>query len=276
MILLRGKFLKYKKGLVMDLIKLENNLKKIENQFISVATGKSDYSNLDLNFDFSSLREEVLKEFYNSKDMEEFVPSLIKEFIDLKKFWFYIKKKYDHYDERRIYIYDNFSKTYQCIEIKKYSKKERIIIPNIGLSTEYIEETIKKAKDRINDEDYSGAITIAKTLSETVLLEIYKKYNDGRKPEGKPDLNKLYNLIKKFLSLDPSSYAEKDFKQILSGLNSITQGIAELRNKFGDAHREKIKPQKHHADLMVNASFTLCQFLSDTYFYQKQKKKEQE
>lgn len=56
--------------------------------------------------------------------------------------------------------------------------------------------------------------------------------------------------------------------QVLSGLASIVSGLAGLRNAMSDAHVRTYKAQEHHAGLVVNASKTLSDFLSETFEYQ--------
>jgi hypothetical protein len=50
--------------------------------------------------------------------------------------------------------------------------------------------------------------------------------------------------------------------------NSIANGLAGLRNAFGDAHGKSAKipkPTQRHADLSVNAAGTIATFLIATY-----------
>ena len=91
--------------------------------------------------------------------------------------------------------------------------------------------------------DYDGAITNARTLAETVMVDILKTYDSESKYKG--DLTKAYGRIKSALNLDPSNPSYPDSaKQILSGLNSIVIGLATMRNEMGDAHAIRYKPEK--------------------------------
>lgn len=139
------------------------------------------------------------------------------------------------------------------------------------LSHEFIYEQIKKSKEKIANNDYDGAITNARSLIEAIQEEIILKC--GKEiPDYKGDLDKLYKITKQLLNLDP---AQKDLsdtlKQILTGLNSINSGVAGLSNKMADRHSRTYKPQKHHAKVAVNAAFTFCEFLLDTFEYQRVK-----
>jgi hypothetical protein len=80
------------------------------------------------------------------------------------------------------------------------------------------------------------------------------------------------NKQKKFLILRLSDGLDNTLNQILRGLNSVVVGIAALSNQMGDRHSRTYKPQEHHAHLIVNSAFTLCEFIIGTYEYQKSKK----
>ena len=57
-------------------------------------------------------------------------------------------------------------------------------------------------------------------------------------------------------------------RQTLSGLTSIVNGLAALRNKMSDAHVTTYRPSRHHAKLAVYAATTLADFLFETKSYQ--------
>ena len=57
-------------------------------------------------------------------------------------------------------------------------------------------------------------------------------------------------------------------RQVLSGLTSVVNGLASMRNKMSDAHASSYKASKHHAKLAVNSAKTFADFIFDTYSYQ--------
>jgi hypothetical protein len=84
----------------------------------------------------------------------------------------------------------------------------------------------------------------------------------------KDDLPKLYGLVANSMNLGPQSHKEEVFKQILGGCMSVANGLAALRNTFGDAHGKASgapKPAARHADLAINLAGTLATFLMATY-----------
>jgi Abortive infection C-terminus len=61
---------------------------------------------------------------------------------------------------------------------------------------------------------------------------------------------------------------ENYLKAILDGLQKQVGGLFQLANKASDRHARCYNPAKHHAKLAVNAAFTLCEFLLESYEYQ--------
>lgn len=132
---------------------------------------------------------------------------------------------------------------------------------------DFLTEQIKKCDDKILEGDFDGAITNARTLTETVIVDILSKYDSDYQHKG--DLIAAYKRIKNLLNLDPSNIEYPDsIKQILSGLISIINGLANMRNEMSDAHARQYKPEKRHSKLAVNSSKTLSEFLIDTLIKQ--------
>jgi len=133
----------------------------------------------------------------------------------------------------------------------------------------FIQEHIEKCDKKINDEDFSGAITNARSLVETILLYIESKLSkEDKKFNG--DLNSLYKNIatKLNLSIDKNKKIDDSLKKIMSGLFSIVSGIAELGNDLGDRHGKANKnyiTERHHAILVVNSAKSFTEFIFSSY-----------
>lgn len=136
-------------------------------------------------------------------------------------------------------------------------------------SREFIEEQLVKCDRKLQDADYDGAITNARSLLEAVLVE-----TEGRLAAEPPgydgDLVKLYKRVQKAMNLDPARADVSDsLRQILSGLAGVIAGLAPLRNKMGDVHVRTHKPDRHHAKRAVNAAKTVTDSLVDSLEFQK-------
>lgn len=136
-------------------------------------------------------------------------------------------------------------------------------------SHEFIQEQVAKCDRKLQESDYDGAITNARSLVEAVLFELEGRLDQNR-PDYDGDLPRLYKRVQKLLNLDPSRADISDsLRQLLSGLTSVVAGLAPLRNKMGDAHVRTYKPGRHHAKLAVNAAKTITDFIIDSYDYQR-------
>lgn len=136
------------------------------------------------------------------------------------------------------------------------------------LSWEAVMEQIEKAEDRIERDDFDGAITLARSLIETVLEELDERL-PGEAVDAKGDLMRLYKAVQKKLALDPKAHDIESLQKILRGLVSIVDGLSGLRNRMGDAHARTFTAHIHHAVLAVNAARTLTMFLFASEQYQR-------
>jgi hypothetical protein len=92
--------------------------------------------------------------------------------------------------------------------------------------------------------------------------------------ETTKSLPKDFKEIKKLLNLAEKDYLDNSFKEIISGLTSIVNGISSIGNKMGDRHSREYKPERHHAKLVANSSKILVDFLYDVLTFKKNKLEE--
>lgn len=126
-------------------------------------------------------------------------------------------------------------------------------------------EVWEKALSRRSD-DPEGAITVARTLLETVCKRILDA--SGVTYKDSEDLPKLYSLVAKQLNLAPDQHSEIAIKAILGGAMTMVNGIGTLRNKLSDSHGRggrAVKPSPRHASLAVNLAGALATFLVETF-----------
>ena len=166
--------------------------------------------------------------------------------------------KYLKYDEYKIYLTD------KDIKIEK-TDGSIVEAPQIeGINNDYIIENVRKCEKRIQEGDLSGAVTIARSLLESVLKHLYKEI--FTQEAHNLDLPELYKQVSKELNLHPtSSKLDEGLKKIAGGLHTAVVGLSEVRNEAGDAHPLKYNIEEHHAVLVVNNAKTICQFLYQSY-----------
>jgi len=133
------------------------------------------------------------------------------------------------------------------------------------LDAESVREAWSRALER-REAHPQGAITMARTLLESTLKTILDDREIAYK--GRDDLPALYKAVSGELELEPGTYTEQAFKQILGGCHSVVVGLGSLRNKAGDAHgtgRTTYHPAARHAALAVNLAGSMSLFLIETH-----------
>tara|TARA_R110000751_G_scaffold80214_1_gene161754 strand:+ start:9929 stop:10732 length:804 start_codon:yes stop_codon:yes gene_type:complete len=124
---------------------------------------------------------------------------------------------------------------------------------------EFVDEHLEKCRQKLDAEDYSGAITNARSLVEAVLSDAERKLDpDAASYNG--DLPKLQKRVHKLLAGDRASENETVI-QLLRGLEGVIGGLSGTSNKMGDRHSgATVRARRHHARLAVNCAFSLCDF----------------
>ena len=193
--------------------------------------------------------------------IKDMLPEWIKTKRTIDQFWTFIKGRYSTYQERREFLWNEFSEVLDYLENKTTSPIDTAFI----FDEAYVNSEWQKALDRKSIEP-EGAITMAKTLLESTLKHILDGENEVYL--DKDDLHKLYRKVARILHLSPSQHEEQVFKQILQGITSVVYGLGTVRNKFGDAHgkgKKRIKPSERHSELVVNLAGSMANFLFKTY-----------
>lgn len=147
------------------------------------------------------------------------------------------------------------------------------------ISSQFIKEHIDDCKKHIEQEKYYDAISEARSLLENVFEYILDKFHiDYNKCNG--NLGKLFKEIKKALNFEVENLKTKvkdpslqdAFIKISGSLEQIVMSIGTISNKMSKRHSRSSIALKHHALLTVNCSYTVCNFIFDTYEFQKNKK----
>ncbi len=129
------------------------------------------------------------------------------------------------------------------------------------------------------EDDPALAVGTAKELIETICKTILEDRGVSHKEE---DLPKLVRTVAKELLLLPENIPDNAkgsdlISRLLSSLNQVAQGIAELRNLYGTGHGRDgrfIGIHPRHAKLAVGAAATLGMFLMETHIASSQSRQE--
>lgn len=228
----------------------------LQNVTVSIATGDKNSGQL----------YRVLRQYFIEKAiLKNLLPEFIRTNREPDQFWQYIKYKFSSYAERRAYIWNEFSALLEHLENGTNPIDEN----TSKLLKEFDEANVhavwKKALER-RTTDPEGAITIARTLLETICKHILD--TKGISYGADVELHALYKLTATELNLAASQHTEDVFKQILGGCAGIVNGLGTLRNRLGDAHgqgKNPVKPAPRHAELAVNIAGAMSLFLVSTW-----------
>lgn len=139
-----------------------------------------------------------------------------------------------------------------------------------GADLVYVAQQITRMEAAVAN-DPGLAIGTAKELVETCCKTILSER--GITPDKSDDLPQLVKKTVKELRLTPADVpdgakAAETIRVLLSNLATITNGIAELRNRYGTGHGKEATSKglgTRHAKLAVGAASTLAVFLAETH-----------
>ncbi len=213
----------------------------------------------------------ILRRYFMDKpELKSLVPSWVRTNRDLSQFWQFIKYKFSTYAERRRFIWEEFSPLLEAIESSSSVPHESTFVGELKeYNSEYLLDLWNKALERKNV-DPGGAITVAKSLLESVLKHILDDINIEYSKN--PELHELYKKVAENLQLSTAQYEEDVFKKILGGCSGIVSGLGRLRNVMGDAHgqgRKNYRATPRHAQFAINIAGSMALFLLETYKYRK-------
>jgi Abortive infection C-terminus len=203
------------------------------------------------------------KDLIQDHQTREMLPDFVNNCRDLSQFWIFIKGKLPTYQERREYIWEQFSPLLNILEqdsiLSMPSDAENSEV--FEATTDYVQRVWRKSLHR-RYEDPEAAITSARTLIESVCKHILDEV--GEPYDDKAELPKLYKDVAKQLNMAPEQHQEEIFRQILGGCSSVIQGLGSIRNKLSDAHgkgKSFVHPSKRHAALAVNLAGSMAAFM---------------
>lgn len=210
--------------------------------------------------------EHLRREFMDDHITKNLLPTFVRTCRTLNVFWPYIKEQAGTYADRRMIISQAFTPLVEYLEGRNKVPGDSVVSEALAtFDADGVHAVWSKALSR-RASDPEGAITVARTLLETVCKRILDELSIPY--TGKEDLPKLYSMVAKALNLAPDQHTEKPIKAILGGAMNLVNGIGTLRNRLSDSHGrggKPVKPSPRHASLAVNMAGALAMFLVETY-----------
>lgn len=215
--------------------------------------------------------EALRREFLANETLKHIVPAFLRVHRSLGSFRSWTQEQSGQWQPRRALISQAFTPLIDFLEGRGLAPGDTIVSDALGsFDPDGVHAVWSKALAR-RTTDPEGAITVARTLLETVCKRILDDesvvYTDTE------DLPKLYSMAAKALNLAPSQHSLEPIKAILGGAMNLVNGIGTLRNRLSDSHGRggaPVKPSPRHASLAVNTAGAVATFLVETHLERKQ------
>lgn len=211
--------------------------------------------------------QHLRREFMFQPEINALLPNFVRSHRTLDAFWPFIKEAAPSYAERRKIVREGFTPLIDHLEGHNRTPADAGVSDTLGtFDLDGVHAVWSKALNRRHS-DPEGAITVARTLLETVCKRILD--DCGAVYSEKDDLPKLYATAAKVLNLAPDQHTEEPIKAILGGAMGLVNGIGTLRNRLSDAHGRggprPVKPLPRHASLTVNTAGAIATFMVETH-----------
>ena len=188
---------------------------------------------------------------------------------DLLKYYWQLSKDSPHRSDEK----DEWARKLEA-DISRISPNDRTLESIMAdtvkhFDDEYISEEIRSMQESV-EKSPNDAIDKAKSLVESCFKFILDEYGVSYNSNDK--LGQLQKKVFTRLDIDANTNeaakADKKVKTILNSLNQIIQGIAEIRNKYGNSHGKSagaVQLPPRYAGLVVSSSVAVVNFVWDTY-----------
>lgn len=214
--------------------------------------------------------EYLRRDFMLNDELKDLLPPFVRAHRNLSSFRSWTQKQSPHWQPRRDLIAEGFARLMDYLEGKGRAPGDSVMSDALEtFDAEGVHSVWTKALTR-RSTDPEGAITVARTLLETVCKRILDErgipYTDTE------DLPKLYAMAAKALNLAPNQHSEEPIKAILGGAMNLVNGIGTLRNRLSDSHGrggKPVRPSPRHASLAVNTAGAVATFLVETHLERK-------
>jgi hypothetical protein len=159
----------------------------------------------------------------------------------------------------------------------RYLRGGIVAVGGVGVPSRTFEELIRNRSLVAVDEEFARALRNVETNPKeavsaacNTLEAICKVYiaDEGLEPPAKQDLQGVWGVVRKALAFDPSAVADRDLREILSGLLAVVSGIGALRTHASSAHGagpRSYRLEPRHARLAVHAAHTMGAFILESW-----------
>jgi len=209
---------------------------------------------------FAELRKELLASSYLGQEARDFFT----RHRSLQQFWDRTASQYSTYRERRAIVDSVFESTILRLEQGTASFVEVDQDVLHGLDMTEASNILAKAKRRLDDGDIDGALTLTRTLLESVCKKILDSFGE---PYSSGDT--AQHLCKRALSLvvPESVRGREHFQHFTRSTLNIVEHISLYRAEQSDAHGTALEKEidDHQAAFALNLAGSTALFLIECY-----------
>lgn len=159
-----------------------------------------------------------------------------------------------HFNEQLIFSNKKMFFNDEIFSISDASSAPKVIEHKDRIDNAYITSLVDKGQNDLLDKDFDSVITKARTLLESIFLQIIFDHQQEIKQNG--NIMQYRNKVHEILGMSKTKDWNPNVTKMVGSLNTLVSTISELRNNNSDAHASttRMKINEAEAELILNSS----------------------
>lgn len=159
-----------------------------------------------------------------------------------------------HFNEQLIFSNKKIFFNNEIFSISDASSAPKVIEHKDRIDNAYITSLVDKGQNDLLDKDFDSVITKARTLLESIFLQIIFDHQQEIKQNG--NIMQYRNKVHEILGMSKTKDWNPNVTKMVGSLNTLVSTISELRNNNSDAHASttRMKINEAEAELILNSS----------------------
>lgn len=159
-----------------------------------------------------------------------------------------------HFNEQLIFSNKKMFFNNEIFSISDASSAPKVIEHKDRIDNAYITSLVDKGQNDLLDKDFDSVITKARTLLESIFLQIIFDHQQEIKQNG--NIMQYRNKVHEILGMSKTKDWNPNVTKMVGSLNTLVSTISELRNNNSDAHASstRMKINEAEAELILNSS----------------------
>ena len=159
-----------------------------------------------------------------------------------------------HFNEQLVFSNKKMFFNNEIFPISDASSAPKVIEHKDRIDNAYITSLVDKGQNDLLDKDFDSVITKARTLLESIFLQIIFDHQQEIKQNG--NIMQYRNKVHEILGMSKTKDWNPNVTKMVGSLNTLVSTISELRNNNSDAHASttRMKINEAEAELILNSS----------------------